>query len=413
MAVRWAFCVSGLLMVTTMAMGQTKGWTADEAVVSKAEKDRPGFVYRESQVPTYELPDVLRGAKTRAEWEKMQRSETLGLFTSHVYGAMPPKPDSVTVTVVEEDKNAMGGAATLVRWRIKATAGAKSFEFPAAVFVPNQREKKAGAFVFINNRGVRVADLTRQTKNEFWSAEEIVARGHAAAIFNHSDVDPDKDGAAERAKGVYGALGSADENNRGGAIAAWAWGASRVLDAVLQRGDIDAARVAVVGHSRGGKAALWAGANDERFSVVVSNCSGCGGAAIGRRKFGETVKQINTQFPFWFNDKFKTYNGAEEKMPVDQHQLLALIAPRGVYVASATQDLWADQRGEFLSLVESGPVFKLYGFNGFKSDEMPPADTPITRDRVAYHIRTGEHDLKTSDWKHFMDFAEKVWAATK
>ncbi|HMJ90218.1 MAG TPA: prolyl oligopeptidase family serine peptidase, partial [Candidatus Acidoferrum sp.] len=192
-----------------------------------------------------------------------------------------------------------------------------------------------------------------------------------------------------------------------GTIAAWAWGASRCLDYLETDRALDAKHVAVVGHSRGGKTSLWAAGEDERFAMAVSNESGSTGAAIARNKQGEQIANINKGFPYWFCANYKKFNGREDELPVDQHELLALIAPRLLYVASAIDDKWSDPNNEFLATVHATPVYELLGRKGIGATEFPKLDAPIQTGDIAYHVRTGKHNLTAYDWNSFMDFADK------
>ncbi len=397
------------------------GWKADPKLLEDLQRRKLSWNYRESEVAEYRLPDPLLCAdgtrvSSSEEWERKRRPETLELFRKFVYGRTPTRPSEVRFEVLERDPKAMDGRATRTRVRITSLDAGKSFSFESAVLVPNghDRRPRVPAFLLINNRAVSSADPSRRQKDGFWPAEEIIARGYATAVFRTSDVDPDTKDEAARTNGVRGvwpagAGGGTPGEDAWATIGAWAWGASRVLDYLQTDPEIDSAKVAVVGHSRGGKTALWAGAQDERFALAVSNDSGCGGAALSRRNFGETVEIINRGFPYWFCSNFKKFDGREAELPVDQHQLLALIAPRGLYVASADGDFWADQRGEFLALAHAAPVYALYGHAGLQPDEMPPLDTPALRGRVAYHIRRGGHNLTPYDWQRFMDFADRLW----
>jgi hypothetical protein len=240
----------------------------------------------------------------------------------------------------------------------------------------------------------------------------MLARGYGMATAYCGDVFPDRaDGrpASALAKFDHPVEGPlpADEP---GAIATWAWQLSRILDWLVTLPEVAADRVIVAGHSRLGKTALWAGACDERFAMVVSNESGCGGAALSRRNYGETVAVITSRFPHWFCPAFSTYADRETELPCDQHTLLAMAAPRPLYVASAIEDRWADPRGEFLAALAAEPAWKLFGLAGLGTTEQPPVDTPVG-DRIGYHVRTGQHDLLAYDWHRFADFAGRVLKA--
>ncbi|MEM9827506.1 MAG: acetylxylan esterase, partial [Planctomycetota bacterium] len=244
----------------------------------------------------------------------------------------------------------------------------------------------------------------KEDPDGFCPVEMICQNGVALATFHTSQVDPDRADGYDA--GIRGFL--ADGKPRGvsdwGALSAWGWGASQILDFTEDHPGIDHDHVAVIGHSRGGKAALWAAAEDERFSTAYSNNSGCGGAALFRRRYGETTAIITRNFPHWFCKKLNDYAGNEDALPVDQHQLIAAIAPRRVYVTSASQDLWADPKGEYLSLVHAAQVFTRLGHRAVNDPNMPPVNRPVTSGQTGYHIRQGKHNLTPQDWKYFLDF---------
>lgn len=283
-------------------------------------------------MPAYMLPNVLTAADGRKittadEWRKIRRPEILELFRKHVYGRVPSTRYEKRFKVVKEDPRAMDGAATLKQVEITISAAGKSLTIPLTLFVPNKAAKPVPAFLLICNRSRDDIDPTREKKSDFWPAEAVIARGYAVAAFFNGDVAPDRKDSFK--EGIHGLLDRARPADAWGTLAAWAWGASRCLDYLETDKDIAHDKVAMIGHSRGGKTApLWAGAEDERFAMVCSNDSGCGGAALSRRRNPqkETVAKINHAFPHWFDDNFKLYNDREDKLPVDQHMLIALIA---------------------------------------------------------------------------------------
>ena len=399
-----------LSTVVTSAEPQTP-WFANPDVVAKFESRRGQFNYDESRIPKYTLPDPLvasDGSKIAKadDWNNGRRDELMELFRSKVYGRRPEIEYFVRFEQSEVLENAFDGAATGRSIEAIVTIADRSFSFPIVVFVPKKRKQAVPAVVHINNRYFIPLEKAASENDPFWPARAIIERGYATASFHTSNVDPDKkDGYADGIRAFF-ANGQPPTDDAWRSLSAWGWAASRVLDYLDSLETVDGSRVAVVGHSRGGKTSLWASCEDTRFAIAYSNNSGCGGAALSRRVYGETVGRITSSFPHWFCKPFSEYTNREHDLPVDQHEVMALIAPRGVYVASADEDLWADPRGEYASLIAAAPVFRLLGKKSIINQQMPALNQPRVVGKTGYHIRTGGHGLGDPDWKWFLDFAD-------
>lgn len=238
--------------------------------------------------------------------------------------------------------------------------------------------------------------------------KQVAGRGYALVNFDIKSIEADAtNGYPESVRAFYAAPGQtrvgADE---WGAIGAWAWGASRALDYLLTDPDIDPAKICIQGLSRWGKVAMWAGAQDQRFAIVFSCESGCGGAVLVRRQYGETVKAITTRFPHWFDANFATFGDRVNDLPVDWHMLIALMAPRPVYISTAVEDRWGDPRGAFLAAKAAEPVYRLFGKNGLGVDEMPGIESPVG-ETIGFHERRGKHAINEYDWDQFLNFADR------
>lgn len=388
-------------------------WEANPEHIRQREEQRKEFNYREDNVPEYSLPDplvTLDGTRvaTPLDWNETRRPELLQLFRLHVYGK---RPDADFAIAFREDtvmESVFAGKATGKGLTATITVAGRSFSFPFVVFLPHEQSGPVPAIIHINNRYFTPLEKAVAEEDPFWPARSIVDRGYATASFHTSHVDPDrKDGYDEGIRSFF-ADGSERSDDDWGSLSAWGWAASRILDYLDSQPGVDGSRVALVGHSRGGKSALWAACEDSRFAIAYSNNSGCGGAALSRRAYGETVARITTSFPHWFCRNFAAYSGDENQLPVDQHQIMSLIAPRALYVTSADADLWADPRGEYLSIVGSAPVFELLGETSIQNKTMPPLDQPRIAGQTGYHIRTGKHNLEKRDWDWFLDFADSI-----
>ncbi|MDP2999450.1 MAG: acetylxylan esterase [Bryobacterales bacterium] len=406
---------------------------------SVAFAQRTDVNYDESKVPKYVLPDplVLNNGKRVGDartWTNTRRPEILELFRSNVFGRIPGRPQGMTFELAEINQQTLGGSAIRKQVVVYFSKQKDGPKMEILLYVPAGARKPVPVFLGLNftgnhsanaDPGIRLGDLwqrepvnKKQAKQRAtdasrgaaasrWQIEKILERGYGVATIYYGDIEPDFDGGMPYGvRPLFAKPGETRAADAWAAIGAWAWGLSRAMDYLETDKNVDARRVVLMGHSRLGKTALWAGAEEPRFAIVISNDSGEGGAALARRRFGERVKNLNTSFPHWFADNYWKFNDREDDLPIDAHMLIALIAPRPVYVASAQEDQWADPKGEFLAASAAGGVYKLLGKQGLETDQMPAIHQPIMN-TVGYHIRAGKHDVTAYDWDRFLDFADK------
>ncbi len=379
-----------------------------------------------------DLPDPLvmfDGSKVESKdhWRMERRLELRNLFEHYMYGKAPAAP-KVNAKVERVDPKALGGKATLkeITLTLKGIDGPK---IHLLLVIPNKRKGPAPVFVgmnfcgnhavladpkiqlnpnwmYGNRKGVknnRATDASRGTEVGVWNIEVAIERGYAVATFYSGDIDPDR----PDARGIQTHFGKEFD---WGTIAAWAWGYSRVIDYLVTDSDIDATKIIAVGHSRNGKTALLAGAFDERIKIIMPHQAGCGGSGPSRAAVGnkgaESVKRINTSFPHWFNAEFKKFNEEPERLPFDQHCLIAMCAPRPVLLSNALEDKWANPEGQFELLLAADPVYRLVGAKGVGAKKMPAVgkllDSPL-----GYFLREGKHSMSREDWRAFLEYADR------
>ena len=418
-----ALRISTLLSLTIMSLP----WAfADEAI------------YDEAKLPSFTLPDPLvfadgQPVRSAQDWSR-RRAEILDLFQQYVYGVVPVSQIRFRARTDSVEPDALDGKAVRKLVTLTASGNRRERQIELLIYLPKRTagSQPIPAFVGLNFNGnhtvqpdpeipltkswVRNGDGIRDNRATAemrgkqagrWPIDRIVDRGYGVVTAYYGDIDPDfDDGFQNGVHALFPDDANIDQGSKWGSIATWAWGLSRIMDYIESDDAFDSSRIAVMGHSRLGKTSLWAGASDERFAMVVSNNSGCGGAALSRRRYGESVKRINTSFPHWFCDNFTKYNHNEDACPVDQHMLIALIGPRPVLICSAEEDRWADPHGELLSGLHASPVYQLLHADGMAASTMPNLNEPIMS-RIGYHIRPGRHDVLPEDWDVYMDFADK------
>jgi hypothetical protein len=393
------------------------------------------------------LPDPLvtylgRAVKTRGDWEKERAPELRRLFQHYMYGQMPANPAAFNAKVVGENKEALGGKATLKDIDIQ-TKGPE-LHIRLLLVVPNKRSGPAPTFVGLNFNGNhalladpsirlpeswmrqgsagaaashKASDAERGTEIDTWAVEQTIDRGYAFASFYNGDVVPDQADLAKKRLAEFPRAERITDDDSAATIACWAWGFSRIIDYLVTNPEVDAKAIAVVGHSRNGKTALLAAAMDPRIALAIPSQAGCGGTAPNRlppelqnppdgKLIHETVKRINTSFPHWFCGNFKAFDEAPDKLPFDQHCLIALCAPRPVLLSNATEDLWANPAGQFDMVRGADPVYRLVCGEGLGSKENPTVGE-LLPSRLGYYIRAGKHSMTTADWKVWLDYADK------
>lgn len=379
----------------------------------------PGLHTDESKVPELVLPALFPEGSSAEDWRGILRAQTLAPFEKEMFGVVPPIEKKATAELGTKVTDFLDGKALLQEVSISLLGDEKGPKLNLLIVTPTAAKGSVPVFLGLNFKGnhtvhpseaIRIGgDIKagRGERAERWQVEKIIERGYGLVTAFYGDIDLDQnDGFRD---GIHGAVETPGKRaaSSWGSIAAWSWGLSRGLDFLETYEPVDGSKVVVFGHSRLGKTSLWAGASDERLAGVISNNSGCGGAALSRRAYGETVGRINEVFPHWFCKKFHRYGLREQELPFDQHQLVALMAPRPVYIASAQEDQWADPKGEFLSAKHAEPVYALLGKEGLGVEALPPVGKPVGG-TIRYHVRAGKHDVKAYDWEQYLKLMDEL-----
>lgn len=374
-----------------------------------------------------ELPDALvstggRRIETAGEWTAQRRPELLKLFSETMFGNPIPAPAGIGFKLIERSEKALGGKAIRIQGDIVCKGISQPNPFRLLVYLPAKADKPVPVFFGLNfngnhsisfDPGILIPEwetdlLPRGDRAARYDLDRILDAGYGFATIRNADIEPDRPGAWKTGVRRAFLADGVQKPDDPATIATWAWGYSRAFDALLTIPEVDSGRIVAWGHSRLGKTALLAAANDLRFAGVISNNSGCGGASLTRHIVeggrSETLKKIIGTFPHWFALNLDPYIDREEALPIDQHELLALAAPRPVYVTSAEDDVWADPEGEFLAAREASKVYRLFGIPGIPEDApMPNLHQPVGAG-VGYHIRAGEHSVTGFDWAAYIDF---------
>lgn len=403
-----------LLLILTAGLG------GNAAFAREPKESDIDVNYDEDRLPNYHLPPLLVTAEgeritTPEEWRTVRRPQILSLFSNLVYGRVPEplSPIATEYNIVATDPTFMNGKATRNDVEIRFRNEQGEAKMLILVYVPNNVDGPVPAFMKHSFNDTKSRDFEAHAEEpgklrNGWPLGDFFDRGYAFVAVYQQDLVRHNE--VEFLRGIhplfYQEGQSFPKASEWGVLSAVAWGAMRAMDYLETDDRIDETRVAIMGHSKMGKATLWTAAQDERFAVAISAQSGCAGAALWRRKSGETLEKMVTRFPYWLSRNAWKFVNQEDDLPVDQHMLLACIAPRAVYVHSGVEDTWADGRGEYLSAYHASEVYALLGKKGLTSEASPPVGEAIIERDVGYHIREGGHSIEPYDWARFLDFAD-------
>lgn len=378
----------------------------------------------EAKVPPYTLPDPLvlqngRPVRDADTWVKQRRPEIIRHYENEIFGRVPATAPKVSWEVTETESGALEGKALRKLAVATIGEGASALKVRMNLYLPANARGPVPVILhlsfFSDSAKLPTEEENVAAKRTGWArptelgpTTDMLARGYGYAILRYTDIQPDvfTSNSAGVQSLAYAPGQTKPAPDEWSAISVWAWATSRALDFLATDRAVDASRVALMGFSRLGKTALWAGGRDPRFALVFAACSGEMGAALSRRDFGEMVDDIQARFPWWFAGNFEKYVGHWNDLPVDAHSLIALNAPHPVFLTAGTQDLGADPRGMFLAAVAAGPVYRLLGKKDLGVTEMPPVETPVISGSLGFYYHTGPHVVSPADWKVFLDFAD-------
>lgn len=389
--------------------------------------------YEESLTGKHTLPDPLvlsngKPVRDANAWWARRRPEIVRLFEENQYGRSPGRPADMTFEVFDKGSAAFDGKATRRQVTIYFSKNKSGPKADLLLYLPAEARKPVPVLFNISftanssavdDPGIKAGEIWGRDKKRVPAAggrafgklnvKPFLEQGIGVATMYYGDIDPDFEGGVDLGVRSLYPKPAADE---WGTISAWAWGMSRAMDYLETDPGVDAKRVAITGVSRLGKTVMWAGAHDQRFAMVIASCSGEGGAALSRRNYGETIKHLSVRYGYQFAENYAKYGDHVDKFPVDANLLVALIAPRPLLLQTGDKDLWSDPKGEFLSAVAAGPVYKLLGKQNLGTEEMPPPGEPILH-TLGFLMHSGGHGTIPADWEVFLDFMKRHLLAAR